>query len=91
MLYVISYDVSDDGRRRRVFEALKDFGRRVQYSVFECDLDTKAYDELWNRIDLEINGKEDSCRFYRLCAGCEGTVGILGRGDRYEQPGFVVV
>ena len=26
MLYLISYDVTDDSRRRHVFEALKDFG-----------------------------------------------------------------
>ena len=37
MLYLISYDVTDDARRRHVMEALKDFGRRVQYSVFECN------------------------------------------------------
>ena len=35
MLYLVSYDISDDGRRRQAMEALKDFGRRVQYSVFE--------------------------------------------------------
>ena len=28
MLYLVSYDVSDDNRRRHVMEALKDFGRR---------------------------------------------------------------
>jgi CRISPR/Cas system-associated endoribonuclease Cas2 len=42
MLYLISYDVSDDTRRRRVYEALKDFGRRVQYSVFECETEERG-------------------------------------------------
>src|ERR1035441_8977781 len=42
MLYLISYDVTDDSRRRHAFEALKDFGRRVQYSVFECNLGYKG-------------------------------------------------
>ncbi len=39
MLYLISYDITDDTHRHRVFEALKDFALvswRVQYSVFEC-------------------------------------------------------
>ncbi len=91
MLYVISYDVSDDGRRRRVMEALKDFGRRVQYSVFECNLDEGGFDELWGRLDFEIDPAIDSCRFYRLCEACAGAVRILGKGDRYREPGFVII
>ena len=66
MLYVISYDVSDDNRRRRVSEALKDFGRRVQYSVFECNVDAGGLKELMERIDFEFDFKTDSCRLYRL-------------------------
>lgn len=91
MLYVISYDVADDTRRRRVFEALKDFGRRVQFSVFECDLDEAALTELYDRIDFEIERGEDSCRFYRLCQGCAAEVRVIGKGDRYSRPGFVIV
>ena len=91
MLYLISYDVSDDDRRRRAFEALKDFGRHVQYSVFECNLDATALQELLDRIDIEIDRETDSCRIYRLCEGCAGEVRIIGKGDRYQEPGFVVV
>jgi CRISPR-associated protein Cas2 len=32
---VVCYDVVDDRRRNRIFKLLKDYGRRVQYSVFE--------------------------------------------------------
>ena len=91
MLYLISYDVTDDTRRRHVFEALKDFGRRVQYSVFECNLDEKALDELLERLQFAIDPAADSCRIYRLCEACAGRVRILGRGDRYAEPGFVIV
>jgi CRISPR-associated protein Cas2 len=91
MLYLISYDVTDDNRRRHVFEALKDFGRRVQYSVFECNLEDKALDELLERLEFAIDAATDSCRLYRLCEGCAGQVRILGRGDRYSEPDFVIV
>jgi CRISPR-associated protein Cas2 len=91
MLYLISYDVTDDSRRRHVFEALKDFGRRVQYSVFECNLEDKALDELLERLEFAIDQASDSCRVYRLCEGCAGQVRILGRGDRYSEPDFVIV
>ena len=91
MLYLISYDVTDDTRRRHAFEALKDFGRRVQYSVFECNLDDKGLEELLGRLEFAIDPATDSCRFYRLCEGCAGQVRNLGRGDRYSEPGFVIV
>ena len=79
------------GRLVKVAEVLKDFGRRVQYSVFECDLDDKGLDELRDRLATEIDAATDSCRIYRLCDACAGEVLILGRGDRYSEPGFVVV
>jgi CRISPR-associated protein Cas2 len=91
MLYLISYDVSDDNQRRHVMEALKDFGRRVQYSVFECNLDKKALEELVGRLEFDIDPATDSCRLYRLCEACTGQVRILGRGDRYSEPDFVIV
>ncbi len=91
MLYLISYDVTEDGARRRVLEALKDYGRRVQFSVFECDLDETALEELKSRIEPEIDVQTDSCRFYRVCEGCAKEVEILGRGDRYSEPKVVVI
>lgn len=91
MLYVISYDVSDDDRRRRVSEALKDFGRRVQYSVFECEVDAAGLKDLLERIEFDLDFKTDSCRFYRLCQACALEVHILGKGDQYSEPGFVIV
>lgn len=91
MLYVISYDVSDDARRRRVYEALKDYGRRVQYSVFECKLEGRALAELEERLGREMDEESDSCRVYRLCEGCAGEVRILGRGERYTDTAYVIV
>jgi CRISPR-associated protein Cas2 len=91
MLYLISYDITDDNQRRHVMEALMDFGRRVQYSVFECNLDEGALEELLGRLEFEIDRATDSCRLYRLCEGCATEVKILGKGDRYSEPGFVII
>jgi CRISPR-associated protein Cas2 len=38
MKYVVAYDIADDGRRNRVARFLEGWGRRVQKSVFECEL-----------------------------------------------------
>src|SRR5690606_2556717 len=39
---VVCYDVVDDRMRNRIFKLLKDYGRRVQYSVFEVECDERA-------------------------------------------------
>jgi CRISPR-associated protein Cas2 len=42
------YDISDDGRLRRVHDAVRSRGTRFQYSVFLCDLSpTELIDLRW--------------------------------------------
>lgn len=67
MFIVVSYDISDDRRRTRVMNALKDFGRRVQYSVFECDLTAEQYKRLRTRLAGLLDRSEDNLRYYPLC------------------------
>jgi len=71
MLVLITYDVSTvepAGRRRlrRVAQACKDFGTRVQKSVFECQVGQKELVQLRARLLEEYKEEEDSLRFYFL-------------------------
>lgn len=91
MLYVISYDVVEDSRRNRLHELLKGYGRRVQYSVFECDLSHGEAEELERRVKYEVDEGTDSCRFYRFCERCRGEVRIVGKGEQYWEPEVVIV
>ncbi len=98
MLYLVSYDIGDDGRRRRVFETLKDYGRRVQFSVFECDLGetdgkpaTALLEQLLSDLRRLVDEREDSIRLYGVCARCEGQLTVLGVGDRYERKDYYVI
>jgi len=86
MLYVISYDIVDDQRRLQVAKALLDFGRRVQYSVFEAYLDAGSLTTLKERLRRAILEEEDSVRIYRICGDCEKFVEILGRGESTKPP-----
>lgn len=80
MLILVSYDISDDRRRTRLAHSLKDFGCRVQYSVFECSLDAAQLERLEARVTGLIEAEEDSVRVYRLCAECRGKVAVWGCG-----------
>lgn len=86
MLIVVSYDVPNDRRRTRLAHALKDFGERVQYSVFECHLDGQALQRLRERISRLIDLQEDSLRIYRLCKECDRQLEVLGTAQRTDDP-----
>ena len=71
MWIVVTYDVSTEtaeGRRRlrRVAQVCKDYGQRVQRSVFECSVNETQYERMKQRLLKRINEKEDSLRFYHM-------------------------
>ena len=91
MLYLVTYDIPDDNRRLRLAKALKDFGERVQYSVFECLLDEKLAGAMLERVKKEIHEDEDRVRVYQLCEGCKKTVKIFGEGMLTEDQDVYIV
>ncbi len=88
---VISYDVKSDRRRNRVCKALKDYGERVQYSVFECLIDEPTAVRLEARLASLIKDDEDTIRMYRLCAKCSGRAKAIGTGTLTEEEDVYVV
>ena len=71
MLVLVTYDISfDDGggakRLRRIAKICQDHGIRVQYSVFECDVDPAQWVLLKSKLFEEYDSKIDSLRFYKL-------------------------
>jgi CRISPR-associated protein Cas2 len=71
MFVLVTYDVSTTtavGRKRlaHVAKACKDFGRRAQNSVFECQVDPAQFARLKHRLLDLIDPQEDSLRFYFL-------------------------
>ncbi|MCX7994989.1 MAG: CRISPR-associated endonuclease Cas2 [candidate division WOR-3 bacterium] len=85
MFIVVSYDISDDRRRRTVFNILKDHGNHVQFSVFECNLDSDQLRRMHQRIQSVINMNEDNVRFYILCATCKEKIMVEGNGNITEE------
>jgi CRISPR-associated protein Cas2 len=71
MLILVTYDVSTTtpaGRRRlrKVAVACKDYGQRVQKSVFECLVGPQEWVLLRETLLAIIDPAEDSLRFYPL-------------------------
>jgi len=71
MLVLVTYDVATvekagARRLRRVAQACKDYGQRVQNSVFECRIEPQHWVVLRDRLLREIDRSQDSLRFYFL-------------------------
>lgn len=91
MFYSICYDIRDDRRRIKIAKMLEGFGERVQYSVFEANLEPKELDRLRRRAMSILHPEEDLLRIYPLCAQCVERVEILGHGEITQDPDFVIV
>lgn len=83
MLVLVTYDVETSSpggarRLRRVAKACRDRGQRVQYSVFECEVDPAQWTALRARLLAEIDPSSDSLRFYFLGANGRRRVEHIG-------------
>lgn len=65
-LYVVSYDIADDDRRNDIADALLSYGRRLQYSVFECTLGETSFTKLRIQLDGLVHHTEDQVLFFDL-------------------------
>lgn len=91
MLILVSYDITDPQRLRRVAKANEGFGRRVQKSVFECEMDEQCLLRLQRVLEEIIDAQVDSVRFYRLCGRCRGTVEVMGVGTLPREEDLIVL
>ena len=96
MMVLVSYDVSTEDnqgarRLRRVAKACKDYGQRVQYSVFECIVDPAQWAKFRDRLVEEINPGTDSLRFYFLGSNWKRRIEHVGAKESLDQEGPLVV
>ena len=96
MLVVVCYDVSTieaEGQRRlrRVAKACKDYGQRVQLSVFECEVDPAQWAVLRQRLIGEIDPEVDSLKFYFLGSNWRRRTEQIGAKKSYDPDGPLIV
>ncbi len=71
MRHVLSYDITNDKRRRKLVALMEEVAVRVQYSVFETHLSSKELRLVLERSLEFVRPREgDSLRAYRMCRNC---------------------
>jgi CRISPR-associated protein Cas2 len=73
--YLVSYDIADPDRLRKVHALVKASAQRVQDSVYEALMTERERELLEERLDTILHHQEDQVMFIDL-----------GSGDRKELP-----
>lgn len=58
-LYIVTYDISDQKRWRKVFKLMHGYGEWLQLSVFQCRLSRRRHAELLATLDEMILREHD--------------------------------
>eukprot|EP01035_Chromulina_nebulosa_P068496 gene68496-biopygen50380 len=96
MLVLVTYDVAisvENGaaRLRAVAKACRDFGQRVQYSVFEIEVDPAQWTRLKARLESIIKPQHDSLRYYYLGSNWQRKVEHVGAKPATDLGGTLIV
>ena len=92
--YIVTYDISDPRRLRRVYRTMRGFGQHVQLSVFCCDLTGADRVRMIAALGDIVHHEEDQVVLVDLgptSANPIKAMGGLGRPLRVTGRGPVIV
>lgn len=84
--YLVTYDISDDKRRLKVFLSLRARGDHTQFSVFLCDLGDRELVRLRGILEEIVKKDEDQVLFADLGPAEKEPGKIIGSVGRPYQP-----
>jgi CRISPR-associated protein Cas2 len=91
MKYLITYDIENDKTRKKISDELEAFGYRVNYSVFECELNQTKLKRLKEKLEELVDIKTDSLRFYHVCENCiPKSFELCNKGEVFEKQDFFI-
>lgn len=91
MLVVVVYDIPDDKRRTKLSNFLEGYGRRVQFSVFECFLSLEEMRQLYINVRKLVKPAEDNVRFYWISQEAVERVLTIGGEAPQPPPNYYVI
>lgn len=85
--YIVTYDICDPKRLRRVFKTMRGYGDHLQLSVFRCELNHRELVELRAELGTIINHNEDQVLFVNVGpVEGRGSTSIAAIGKAYIAP-----
>ncbi|MBE9168828.1 CRISPR-associated endonuclease Cas2 [Pleurocapsales cyanobacterium LEGE 06147] len=91
-IWLVCYDVRDNKRRNKLAKLMEQHCQRVQYSVFECPLETAKLEKLLDKRWLKVlKLSEDSLRAYPLDSKAKQETKVYGSPPPYEPPDYIIL
>jgi len=85
--FIVTYDISDPKRLRKVFRLMLGYGDHLQLSVFQCELNPREIVELRHALGEVIHHGEDQVLFANLGpVEGRGSESIVSLGRAYIDP-----
>lgn len=85
-LYLVTYDISDPKRWRRIFNLLKGYGHWLQLSVFQCRLTARRRTEMTVRLEECMKPTEDHILIMDMGLADQVRPRVESLGKSYEAP-----
>ncbi len=90
--WLVTYDIRDAKRLRKVAKACEDFGERRQYSVFSCRISARDLIRLKARLHEILDLKADQVLFIPLCDRCAAGIEAMGQPtEKYDSRDMVII
>jgi CRISPR-associated protein Cas2 len=92
--YIVSYDISDPKRLRKVYKTMLGFGDHLQLSVFRCELNKRELVELRAKLSKALHHDQDQVLFVDIGpveGRGSGSIAYLGRAYTPPERRVVVV
>lgn len=83
-LYVVTYDIGDQKRWRRVFKIMNGYGDWLQLSVFQCRLSRQRHAELISLLDGIIHHDQDHVLFVDVGPADRVVPRVVSLGKDFE-------
>jgi CRISPR-associated protein Cas2 len=91
MLVLVTYDIPDDKRRLKLANLLEGYGRRVQFSVFECFLTLDEMRLLHQKVQKRVKAAEDNVRFYWISEDAVKRILTIGSSPPEPPPNAYIL
>lgn len=87
-MFIVSYDIESDKTRTKFSKFLEQYGRRLQYSVFEIKNSQRILSNIKSELNLKYKKlftNNDSVIIYGVCEACKNKIIRIGYSAQEEQ------
>ena len=90
MLHIIAYDITDPARLKKTANLCKDYGIRIQYSIFQFDLNERLTNMFIKELQEIIDPASDKVMVIPVCRSCRESIRVLGKAETFTAPKFYI-